>query len=59
MQVASIDKNRIVLNIILATVEEAQRAFPEQTWEVCPVWVAIGKSIDTPEPPVPEPVVEE
>lgn len=59
MQVASIDENRIVLNVIIATLEEAQGTFPEQTWEVCPAWVGIGMSIDTPEPPAPEPVVEE
>lgn len=58
MQVASIDENRIVINVIVATLEEAQSAFPEQTWVDCPSWVGIGMSIDTPEPPAPEPVVE-
>jgi hypothetical protein len=50
MQVASIDKNRIVINVIVATLEEAQTAFPDQTWVDCPEWVGIGMSIDTPEP---------
>jgi hypothetical protein len=50
MQVASINENRIVLNVIIATLEEAQSTFPEQTWADCPSWVGIGMSIDTPEP---------
>ena len=59
MQVASIDESRIVINVIIATLEEAQSAFPDQTWVECPAWVGIGMSIDTPEPPpATEPIVE-
>ncbi len=50
MQVASIDENRIVINVIIATVEEAKNAFPDQTWVECPSWVGINMSIDQPEP---------
>lgn len=49
--IASIDSNRIITNIIIATLEEAQSAFPDETWSECPAWVGIGDSIDTPKPP--------
>jgi len=49
--IVSIDSNRIVLNSIVATLEEAETAFPDQTWAECPDWVGIGESIDTPKPP--------
>ena len=45
--IALIDSNRIVLNVIVATLDEA----PEGDWVDCPAWVGIGDSIDTPKPP--------
>lgn len=46
--IALIDENNIVLNVIIATLEEA----PEGTWVECPEWVGIGMDINTPEPTV-------
>lgn len=45
--IALIDSNRIVLNIIVATLDEA----PEGDWVDCPAWVGIGDSIDATMPP--------
>jgi hypothetical protein len=60
MQVASIDQNRIVINVIVATLEEAQNAFPDQTWVDCPEWVGIGMDINTPKPePIPTQLTEQ
>ena len=54
--IALIDSNRIVLNIIIATLDEA----PEGDWVDCPAWVGIGDSIDAPMPPYwGEPTAEE
>jgi hypothetical protein len=46
--IALIDENNIVLNVIIATLDEA----PKGTWVNCPSWVGIGMDINTPEPQV-------
>jgi len=46
----------IVVNTIVATLEEAIQAFPESTWVACPSWIGVGMDINTPEP---SPVVPE
>jgi len=46
--IALIDKNNIVLNVIIATLDEA----PEGNWVDCPEWVGIGMDINAPEPTV-------
>ena len=49
--IALIDKNNIVLNVIMATPEEAIEAFGG-VWVACPAWVGIGMDINTPEPAI-------
>lgn len=49
--IALIDKNNIVLNVIMATPEEAIEAFGG-VWVECPTWVGIGMDINTPEPAI-------
>jgi hypothetical protein len=46
--IALIDENNIVLNVIIATLDQA----PEGNWVDCPEWVGIGMNINTPEPNV-------
>ena len=48
--IAKIDENNIVLDVIVATLQEAQSAFPNDTWVECPEWIGIGMDIDTPNP---------
>lgn len=54
MSVAKLNSNNIVVDVIVATLEEAQVAFPNDTWAECPEWVGIGMDINTPKP---EPIV--
>lgn len=49
MNVAKLDKNNIVLDVILATVDEAKNTFGG-TWVECPPWIGIGMNINTPKP---------
>lgn len=44
--IALIDENNIVLNVIIATLDEA----PEGDWVECPAWVGVGMDINTAEP---------
>lgn len=44
--IALIDENNIVLNVIIATLDEA----PEGNWVNCPTWIGMGMDINTPEP---------
>jgi hypothetical protein len=50
MIIAKIDENNIVIDTIVATLQEAQTAFPNDTWAECPEWVGIGMDINTPNP---------
>ena len=55
MNVAKLNSDNIVLDVIVATLEEAQTTFPNNTWVECPDWVGIGMNINTPKPePIPE-----
>lgn len=57
MITANLDENNIVLNVIVATPQEAINAFGG-VWVECPAWVGIGMDINTPEP-IADPLVEE
>ena len=48
--IALLDGNNIVLNVIVATLEEAIETFGDACAE-CPPWVGIGMDINTPQPP--------
>jgi hypothetical protein len=50
MSVAKLNSNNIVVDVIVATLEEAQTTFPNDTWAECPEWVGIGMDINTPKP---------
>lgn len=47
--IALIDKNNIVQNVILASVEDATSSFGG-VWVNCPEWVGIGMDINIPKP---------
>lgn len=55
---AKIDENGIILNVIVATPQEAELAFGG-VWVECPEWVGIGMNINTPQPTPGIPTAEE
>lgn len=60
MNIAKLNENNIVLDVIVATLQEAQTTYPNDTWAECPEWVGIGMDINTPKPePIPEPILEQ
>jgi len=60
MITAKLDKNNIVVDTIVATLKEAQTAFPNDTWAECPDWIGIGMDINTPKPePIPAQLTEQ
>lgn len=50
MRTAKINSNGLVENIIVATLEEAQTAFPNDTWVEVNPWIDIGININAPKP---------
>jgi hypothetical protein len=60
MNIAKLNENNIVLDVIVATLQEAQTTYPNDTWAECPEWVGIGMDINTPKPePILEPILEQ
>jgi hypothetical protein len=49
MMIAKLE-GTIVVDVIIATLDEANEAFPESNWVECPQWIGIGMDINSPEP---------